>query len=92
MLSKRASEQYIPREKGSWTRTSISRLWRGLQDHQHEETLSGPRRGAPHGLEDTNNDRATIEWTNTPDGAAKQFRREWSRGDGMTLHIEMGLG
>ena len=29
------------------------------------------------GQEDTNNDRITIEWTNTPDGAAKQFRREW---------------
>ncbi|KAF8365295.1 hypothetical protein PRIPAC_83124 [Pristionchus pacificus] len=33
--------------------------------------------------EDTNNDRITIEWTNTPDGAAKQFRREWFQGDGM---------
>ncbi|GMT17328.1 hypothetical protein PFISCL1PPCAC_8625, partial [Pristionchus fissidentatus] len=32
---------------------------------------------------DTNNDRITIEWTNTPDGAAKQFRREWFQGDGM---------
>ncbi|CAJ0575501.1 unnamed protein product, partial [Mesorhabditis spiculigera] len=35
------------------------------------------------GAEDTNNDRVTIEWTNTPDGAAKQFRREWFQGDGM---------
>ncbi|KAH7729033.1 major sperm protein [Aphelenchoides avenae] len=35
------------------------------------------------GAEDTNNDRITIEWTNTPDGAAKQFRREWFQGDGM---------
>ncbi|CAI2332708.1 unnamed protein product [Caenorhabditis sp. 36 PRJEB53466] len=35
------------------------------------------------GQEDTNNDRITIEWTNTPDGAAKQFRREWFQGDGM---------
>ena len=35
------------------------------------------------GKEDTNNDRITIEWTNTPDGAAKQFRREWFQGDGM---------
>lgn len=33
--------------------------------------------------EDTKNDRITIEWTNTPDGAAKQFRREWFQGDGM---------
>ncbi|ULU01796.1 hypothetical protein L3Y34_001826 [Caenorhabditis briggsae] len=30
-----------------------------------------------YGQEDTNNDRITVEWTNTPDGAAKQFRREW---------------
>ncbi|KAF8383880.1 hypothetical protein PRIPAC_73022, partial [Pristionchus pacificus] len=36
-----------------------------------------------YGQEDTNNDRITIEWTNTPDGAAKQFRREWFQGDGM---------
>ena len=33
--------------------------------------------------EDINNDRITIEWTNCPDGAAKQFRREWFQGDGM---------
>jgi hypothetical protein len=33
--------------------------------------------------EDTNNDRITVEWTNTPEGAAKQFRREWFQGDGM---------
>ena len=33
--------------------------------------------------EDTSNDRITVEWTNTPDGAAKQFRREWFQGDGM---------
>ncbi|CAI5441849.1 unnamed protein product [Caenorhabditis angaria] len=36
-----------------------------------------------YGQEDTNNDRITVEWTNTPDGAAKQFRREWFQGDGM---------
>uniref|UniRef100_A0AAF5D8W4 Metalloendopeptidase n=1 Tax=Strongyloides stercoralis TaxID=6248 RepID=A0AAF5D8W4_STRER len=36
-----------------------------------------------YGQEDTNNDRITIEWTNTPDGAAKTFRREWFQGDGM---------
>ncbi|KAF8387163.1 hypothetical protein PRIPAC_76305, partial [Pristionchus pacificus] len=35
-----------------------------------------------YGQEDTNNDRVTIEWTNTPDGAAKQLRREWFQGDG----------
>ncbi|KAJ1368792.1 hypothetical protein KIN20_030117 [Parelaphostrongylus tenuis] len=33
--------------------------------------------------EDTNNDRITVEWCNTPEGAAKQFRREWFQGDGM---------
>ena len=27
--------------------------------------------------EDTNNDRISFEWTNAPEGAAKQFRREW---------------
>ncbi|VDO62968.1 unnamed protein product [Heligmosomoides polygyrus] len=36
-----------------------------------------------YGREDTNNDRITVEWCNTPDGAAKQFRREWFQGDGM---------
>ncbi|GMS78252.1 hypothetical protein PENTCL1PPCAC_427 [Pristionchus entomophagus] len=36
-----------------------------------------------YGQEDVNNDRVTIEWTNTLDGAAKQFRREWFQGDGM---------
>jgi len=45
--------------------------------------------------EDLNNDRITVEWTNTPDGAAKQFRREWFQGDGMVrrknLPIEYNL-
>ncbi|VDO72081.1 unnamed protein product [Heligmosomoides polygyrus] len=36
-----------------------------------------------YGREHTNNDRVTVEWCNTPDGAAKQFRREWFQGDGM---------
>ncbi|CAL2032302.1 unnamed protein product [Caenorhabditis brenneri] len=36
-----------------------------------------------YGQEDTNNDRITIEWTDTPDGAAQQFRREWFQGNGM---------
>ncbi|CAI5448896.1 unnamed protein product [Caenorhabditis angaria] len=40
-----------------------------------------------YGQEDTNNDRITVEWTNTPDGAAKQFRREWFQGDGMGMSI-----
>ena len=34
-------------------------------------------------MENLNNDRVTVEWTNTPEGAAKQFRREWFQGDGM---------
>ncbi|KAJ1375105.1 hypothetical protein KIN20_038361 [Parelaphostrongylus tenuis] len=34
-----------------------------------------------YGREDTNNDRITVEWCNTPEGAAKQFRREWFQGD-----------
>ncbi|RCN42468.1 MSP domain protein [Ancylostoma caninum] len=35
-----------------------------------------------YGREDTN-DRITVEWCNTPDGAAKQFRCKWFQGDGM---------
>ena len=35
-----------------------------------------------YGQEDTSNDHITIEYTNAPDGAAKQFRREWFQGDG----------
>ncbi|CAO4380425.1 unnamed protein product [Caenorhabditis nigoni] len=35
------------------------------------------------GQEDTNNDLIIVEWTNTPDGSAKQFRREWFQGDGI---------
>ncbi|CAL2032301.1 unnamed protein product [Caenorhabditis brenneri] len=34
------------------------------------------------GQEDTD-DRITMEWTNTPDGAAEQFRREWFQRDCM---------
>jgi hypothetical protein len=80
----------------------------GLQDHQLEASWSGPSLRSPRpqeavlvaiscdafqfGAEDTNNDRVTIEWTNTPDGAAKQFRCERLQGDGMVrrknLHIE----
>ena len=36
-----------------------------------------------YGAADTNNDRVSFEWTNAPEGAAKQFRREWFQGDGM---------
>ncbi|KAF8386437.1 hypothetical protein PRIPAC_75579, partial [Pristionchus pacificus] len=52
----------------------------GFKDH--EETRSRPCRRWIGGT-DTINDRVTIEWTNSPDGPAKQFRREWSQGDGM---------
>ncbi len=33
--------------------------------------------------ENTSNDRISFEWTNSPEGAAKTFRREWFQGDGM---------
>ena len=42
--------------------------------------------------EDTNNDRITVEWTNSPDGAAKQFRREWFQGDGMVRRKNLQIG
>jgi hypothetical protein len=45
--------------------------------------------------ENLSNDRITVEWTNAPDGAAKEFRREWFQGDGMVrrknLPIEYNL-
>ncbi|KAK0413031.1 hypothetical protein QR680_006555 [Steinernema hermaphroditum] len=44
-----------------------------------------------YGREDTNNDRITIEWTNTPDGAAKQFHREWFQGDGMVRNKNLPI-
>ena len=34
-------------------------------------------------VEDTRNDRITVEWTNTPEGATKQFCRELFQSDGM---------
>uniref|UniRef100_A0A914BVA2 Major sperm protein n=1 Tax=Acrobeloides nanus TaxID=290746 RepID=A0A914BVA2_9BILA len=33
--------------------------------------------------EDTNNDRITVQWTNTPEGATKQFCYEWFQSDGI---------
>ncbi|KHJ76628.1 major sperm protein 63 family protein, partial [Oesophagostomum dentatum] len=36
-----------------------------------------------YGREDTNNDRITVKWCKTPEGAAKEFRRKWLKGDGM---------
>ncbi|VDM55191.1 unnamed protein product [Angiostrongylus costaricensis] len=34
--------------------------------------------------EDTNNNRIVVEWCNTPEGPAKQYRREWLKGDGIS--------
>uniref|UniRef100_A0A8R1E812 Major sperm protein n=1 Tax=Caenorhabditis japonica TaxID=281687 RepID=A0A8R1E812_CAEJA len=75
-------------------RTRRSCPTRRTTTHQGDQTNSSARpqggrsarrlvRCVAYGQEDTNNDRITIEWTNTPDGAAKQFRREWFQGDGM---------
>ncbi|KAI6191527.1 Major sperm protein [Aphelenchoides bicaudatus] len=33
--------------------------------------------------EDNHNDRIAIEWANTPEGAPKEFRREWFQGNVM---------
>ena len=41
--------------------------------------------------ESLNNDRITVEWTNAPDGAAKEFRREWFQGDGMVRRKNLPL-
>ena len=41
--------------------------------------------------ESINNDRITVEWTNAPDGAAKEFRREWFQGDGMVRRKNLPL-
>uniref|UniRef100_A0A914DEU4 MSP domain-containing protein n=1 Tax=Acrobeloides nanus TaxID=290746 RepID=A0A914DEU4_9BILA len=45
--------------------------------------------------EDISNDCITVEWTNMPEGAAKQFRHEWFQDDGMVrrknLPIEYNL-
>uniref|UniRef100_A0A8R1E7G0 MSP domain-containing protein n=1 Tax=Caenorhabditis japonica TaxID=281687 RepID=A0A8R1E7G0_CAEJA len=54
-----------------------------LFSHETEADPHSKKLKRIHGQEDTNNDRITVEWTNTPDGAAKQFRREWFQGDGM---------
>ncbi|CAL2032305.1 unnamed protein product [Caenorhabditis brenneri] len=44
-----------------------------------------------YGQENTNNDRITIEWTNTPDGAAQQFRREWFQGNGIVRRKSLSI-
>ena len=33
-------------------------------------------------LQEMDEDSITIEWTNSPDGAPKQFRHEWFKGNG----------
>ncbi len=40
----------------------------------------------------TSNDRITVEWTNTPEGVTKQFRREWFHGDGMVRRKNLPIG
>ncbi|TKR94974.1 hypothetical protein L596_009199 [Steinernema carpocapsae] len=55
----------------------------GVLDPKEQVLMAVSCDAFAYGQEDTNNDRITIEWTNTPDGAAKQFRREWFQGDGM---------
>ncbi|GMS85622.1 hypothetical protein PENTCL1PPCAC_7797, partial [Pristionchus entomophagus] len=67
--------------------TNIKRLGvdpaAGVLDPKENALIAVSCDAFAYGQEDTNNDRVTIEWTNTPDGAAKQFRREWFQGDGM---------
>ncbi|KAH7729675.1 major sperm protein [Aphelenchoides avenae] len=58
---------------------------RGVLDPKEAVLMAVSCESFIFGAEDTNNDRITIEWTNTPDGVAKQFRREWFQGDG-TIH------
>ncbi|CAB3411328.1 unnamed protein product [Caenorhabditis bovis] len=60
----------------TWSRSS-------MRDPKEAVLLAVSCDAFAFGQEDTNNDRITVEWTNTPDGAAKQFRREWFQGDGM---------
>ena len=55
----------------------------GVLDAKEEQMLFVSQDNFDYDTEDTNNDRVTFEWTNAPDGAAKQFRREWFQGDGI---------
>uniref|UniRef100_A0A914QDD3 MSP domain-containing protein n=1 Tax=Panagrolaimus davidi TaxID=227884 RepID=A0A914QDD3_9BILA len=69
-----------------WTikTTNMNRLGVDLpcdaRDHKDAVLMAVSCDSFQYGQEDTNNDHITIEWTNTPDGAAKQFRREWFHG------------
>ena len=55
----------------------------GVLDPKESVLMAVSREPVDYQSEDTNNDRVTVEWTNAPEGAAKQFRREWFQGDGM---------
>ncbi|CAB55045.2 Major sperm protein [Caenorhabditis elegans] len=55
----------------------------GVLDPKETVLLDVSRDAFAFGQESTNNDRLTVEWTNNPDEAAKQFRREGCQGDGM---------
>uniref|UniRef100_A0A914Q5L6 MSP domain-containing protein n=1 Tax=Panagrolaimus davidi TaxID=227884 RepID=A0A914Q5L6_9BILA len=59
--------------------TNMKRLSvdRGVLDHNEAFLMAVSCDSFQFGQEDTNNDRSTIEWTNTPDDAAPQFRRVW---------------
>ncbi|KAL3068210.1 hypothetical protein niasHS_016404 [Heterodera schachtii] len=41
--------------------------------------------------EDTEGDRVTVEWTNTPDPAATVFKPEWFQGDGIVRRKNLAI-
>ncbi|KAL3075689.1 hypothetical protein niasHS_012519 [Heterodera schachtii] len=41
------------------------------------------------GSEETEGDRVTVEWTNTPDSDANVFKPEWFQGDGMVRRMNL---
>ncbi|KAL3068213.1 hypothetical protein niasHS_016407 [Heterodera schachtii] len=41
--------------------------------------------------EDTEGDRVTVEWTNTPDSAATVFKPEWFQGDGIVRRKNLAI-
>ncbi|KAL3117835.1 hypothetical protein niasHT_001426 [Heterodera trifolii] len=41
--------------------------------------------------EDTEGDRVTVEWTNTPDSAATVFKQEWFQGDGIVRRKNLSI-
>ncbi|KHJ76403.1 hypothetical protein OESDEN_23977, partial [Oesophagostomum dentatum] len=50
-------------------------------DHKETTLMAVSCDSSDYGREDTKNDRITVKWCNTPEGAAKQFRCEWFQGD-----------